>query len=232
MPWRRTVLGALALSLVLSPIVGQAAHAEDDFTYEFVPEQIIGDPVFVPSGELQFVTPKVITSPVVIDEPWQTVERGTTTIDLMPTTTVVEPTTVITPKVIERRAIIPTVIDPTFEPTLEEQTVSVETTTTSTPASETTFLSAAARKPLFNVRVNNIKQQIDKGIANGWLSSAQAAEFQARADALMNQADQQLVSDANPSLSDPIERSVNQLNIDVSSAMQFHPMIGSGSQFQ
>lgn len=233
MPWRRTLLGALALSFVLSPVLGQAAHAEHDFTVNFVPGTVIGDPVIIPSGDVRFVTPKVITAPVVV-EPFRStttiVEPGTTTIDLMPTTTVVEPATVET-TVIEQPAIVaPTVIDPTLGSTVEEKTVSVQTTTT--PGTETTFLSASARKPLFNIRVNNIKQQIEKGVASGWLSSSQAAEFSARADALMSQADAQLVADADQSVSDPIERSVNQLNIDVTSAMQFHPMIGSGSQFQ
>lgn len=234
MPWR-TVLGALALSVVLTPVVGQAAHAEDDFMYEFVPEQIIGDPIIVPSGEVQFVTPRVITAPVVIEPFRETTTVRTTTTDLEPTLgdpVIVEPMSVGEPTVIEQHAIIPTVIDPTFDSTVEQQTVSVETTTTTTPGTETTFLSASARKPMFNIRINNLKQQIDKGVANGWLTSAQAAEFSARADALMSQADAQLVADADQSVSDPIERSVNQLNIDVTGAMQFHPMIGSGSQFQ
>jgi hypothetical protein len=231
---RTTLLGALALSIVLTPVLGQVAHAEDDFTFKVVPGTIIGDPVIVPSGEVEFITPKVITAPVVIDplKSTTTVEtHSTTAVDLLPTTTIVEPsTTVVTPTVIERRAIIPTVVDPTLEPMVEEQTVSVQTTTT--PGTETTFLSASERKPMFNIRINNLKQQVDKGVANGWLTSAQAAEFQARADALMSQADAQLVADADPSVSDPIERGVNQLNIDVSGAMKFHPMIGSGSQFQ
>lgn len=224
MPQRRTVLGALALSIVLSPVIGQVAEAEDDFTFKVVPVDTIMGPT-VPTGDVEFVTPRVIMAPVVV-EPTFAEPVTTTRIDLRPT--VMEPVTVVTPQVIERHAIIPTVIVPTPEPVVEEQTVTV----TTTPSTETIFLNAAARKPLFNIRIKNLKQQVDKGIANGWLTPAQAAEFQARADALMRQADEQLVAEADPSLSDPIERGVNQLNIDVSSAMQFRPMIGSGSQFQ
>ncbi|MBX9691242.1 MAG: hypothetical protein K2Z81_02590 [Cyanobacteria bacterium] len=210
MRWKGKVLGVLALSLVLQPLAGQAAFADDDITIKVMPGSAIANPVILPEYEVQ--TEKVITAPVIVEP--------------KTTTTIIEPTTIL-----EKR----TVTEPSVvrEETIIEKTTSSPVTVESTaPATVSTEVSESARKPLFHARLNNIKEQVDRGVANGWLSSGQASDFRARADALLNEADTHLASMADKTLGDSLERQVNQLNIDVSSSMQPRPAIGSGSQMQ
>ncbi len=129
-------------------------------------------------------------------------------------------------------------VTPFEEPmyTRQETIIEKQTTMPATIGTEAsninTEVSDVGRKPMFHIRLNNIKQQVDKGVSNGWLSSLQASEFQSRADALLKDADAHLVSVADTGLGDSIERQVNQLNIDVTSSMQLKQQIGSDSQMQ
>ncbi len=140
-------------------------------------------------------------------------------------------TKVITAPVVVEPSTTTTLIAPVEPPSYIKKETIIEKQT-AMPSTINTEVSDVGRKPMFHIRLNNIKQQVDKAVSNGWLSSLQASEFQSRADALLKDADAHLVSVADTGLGDSIERQVNQLNIDVTSSMQLKQQVGSDSQMQ
>ena len=87
------------------------------------------------------------------------------------------------------------------------------------PSSSTTTVSKSVETinsglglPKFDTRIQHLREQLNKGIANGWISSSDAVSFSNRLN--------DLGAVQNTASSEILEKQLNQLNIDLSNRMQ------------
>lgn len=100
--------------------------------------------------------------------------------------------------------------------------MSITKTKVTTPEKVTTFElteppAARAGKENFARRLQLMKEQLDKGINNGWLSAADAASFNSQYANLLAQIE--TLKEHDPSYStqaNELERQLNSFNIDLS----------------
>jgi hypothetical protein len=117
---------------------------------------------------------------------------------------------------ITQTTIMPGVTDVVVTPT--DQVVSEKMMIVPAPSSSTTTttktvetLNSGLGLPKFDTRIQHLREQLNKAIANGWISSADAVGFSNRLN--------DLGAVQNTASAEVLEKQLNQLNIDLSNKM-------------
>jgi len=116
----------------------------------------------------------------------------------------------------------------TPDPDTTDETYSRSTTVLQQrPASISSTTSISSRldsHPNYGARIQLLRQQLDKGIANGWIKTDQASQLSTRLNDIQNQEAQTRAAGYLKVDLDSLEKALTGFNIDLSHSMEEHSM--------
>lgn len=211
-----TILGA-----VLTTLLGTAAFADSIYVESpvSVDRQIMVPSVAVPQTSSTVVEKRIVTpaTPTVVEKQ------------------VVIPTS---PTVVEQRSVVstPAVVDqivvPSQPETIMKRSVTIGTREKPNSVQSTQVTTQTAPAPVFQKRIQNMKEQVDLGVSKGYLSRSNAESFRMRLDSLNSEADSVVAEGTPKDLSDRLEKRLTGINIEISNAMNPESRVGSDTQIQ
>lgn len=121
---------------------------------------------------------------------------------------------------------------PEYTTTVTRRTISVPTVNEIVVPSrvsrtfETSTITSENRLPDYLRRITLMKEQVDLGIAKGWLSAAQADLYKSRLVSLSSMQDDLSAHAFNQALANELERQLTALNIDITDSMKAYSIGG------